>query len=115
MLAVADSNLARMAELWGSTKGSAAKTGNPADFERRVVIMQAYLRGWPYRIMSNTQDGADVNRRVLYLELTRPNCQKQVPVTMVRADGGAWLVNSIDLALVGSPGATCEEEAKPGT
>jgi len=34
--AVADSNIARMATLWGTEKGSAASTGQPPDYEKRL-------------------------------------------------------------------------------
>ena len=112
MQAVADSNLERMSGLWGSTRGPAARTKEPADYERRIVIMQAYLRDSPYRILSNLQDGATPARRILQVELQRDKCTKLVPFTVVRADDG-WLVNSIDLALLGSPGANCNPDAKP--
>ena len=74
--------------------------------------MQLYLRGSPYRSLSNAQDGSNTGRRVLQIELQRPNCAKLVPFTLVRADKGAWLVNSIDLAAVGSPGMACTEDEK---
>ena len=37
MKAVADSNLAAMAGLWGTAKGPAARTRQPSDYERRIV------------------------------------------------------------------------------
>lgn len=115
MQAVADSNLERMSSLWGSTKGPASRTKEPPDYERRIVIIQAYLRGAPYRILSNLQDGSNPGRRILQVEIQRDKCTKQVPFTVVRADGG-WLVNSIDLALLGSPGANCDpDKPDPGT
>jgi hypothetical protein len=43
MQAAADSNLTRMAQLWGTRAGSAAKTGQPPDYQRRIAIMQFYL------------------------------------------------------------------------
>jgi hypothetical protein len=109
MQAVTDSNLAKMAELWGSAKGPAARTKEPRDYQRRVVIMQAYLRGSPHRILSNVQEGTDPDRRVIQVELQRDNCAKLVPFQMIRA-GKQWLVNSIDLAILGSPGANCNPE-----
>ena len=112
MQAVADSNLERMSALWGSTRGPSSRTREPADYERRIVIIQAYLRDSPYRILSNLQDGANPARRVLQVELQRDKCTKLVPFTVVRSDAG-WLVNSIDLALLGSPGANCDPDAKP--
>jgi hypothetical protein len=114
MRAVADSNLAKMAELWGSAKGPAAKTKQPDDYERRIVVMQLYLRQSPYRILSNAQDGSNAARRILQVELQRKECAKLVPFTVVRAGTGAWLVNSIDLVAAGTPGANCKEDDKEG-
>jgi len=112
MRAVADSNLERMSSLWGSPGGPASRTREPADYERRIVIMQAYLRDSPFRILSNLQDGSNPARRILQVELQRDRCTKLVPFTVVRSSSG-WLVNSIDLALLGSPGANCDPDAKP--
>ncbi|HEU5051126.1 MAG TPA: hypothetical protein VFU00_12420 [Gemmatimonadales bacterium] len=111
MAAVADSNLAKMAELWGTAKGPAARTKQPDNYERRIVIMQAYLRNMPFRIMSNAQDGSNADRRVLQVELNRRDCPRLVPFILIRSERGEWLVNSIDLALLGSPGSTCDDPA----
>jgi hypothetical protein len=59
MKAVADSNLTSMANLWGTSRGPAAKTREPSDFERRVAVMQAYLSHDDYRILSDVPDGSD--------------------------------------------------------
>ncbi len=109
--AVADSNLAKMAELWGTAKGSAAQTGQPNDYERRIIIMQAYLRDRRHRLMSNAQEGSDPGRRIVQVEFRRGDCVKMVPFSMVRTESGDWLVNSIDLALLGAPGGNCDENA----
>ena len=112
MQAVADSNHAKMADLWGSAKGPAARTKEPADYERRIVVMQVYLRDSPYRILSNAQDGTNVARRVLQVEVKRDKCVKIVPFTAVLGSGNQWIITSIDLALLGSPGANCSEDDK---
>lgn len=114
MEAVADSNLAKMAELWGTAKGSAARTRQPNDFERRIVIMQAYLRDRRHRLMSNSQEGTDGNRRIVQVEFRRGDCVKMVPFTVIRSEPGDWIVNSIDLALLGAPGSNCDEGASEG-
>lgn len=111
MQAVADSNLVKMAELWGTAKGSAARTKEPSDYERRIVVMQAYLRNLPYRILSNTADGTRTDVRILQVGYTRDGCEAIVPVTVVQSPGG-WVVNSIDLSQVGSPG---RQSCKAGT
>jgi hypothetical protein len=45
MQAIADSNITRMTQLWGTAKGPAAETKKPDDYEKRMVITQLYLRG----------------------------------------------------------------------
>jgi hypothetical protein len=104
--AVADSNLDKMAQLWGTSKGPAASTRQPTDYQRRLVIMQAYLRGANYRIISNTDDGSSKDRRVLQVEMTRGGCDEIVPFTTTRA-GKTWLVTAIALDALGSPGRRC--------
>ncbi|HET9512341.1 MAG TPA: hypothetical protein VFO95_00315 [Gemmatimonadales bacterium] len=105
MRAVADSNLTRMAELWGSTSGSAAATGRPDDYQRRVAIMHAYLAHSKGRVVNETERTAD--RAVLMVEITRENCQKQVPFTLVRTSSGTWVIERIELGMLGSPGRPC--------
>jgi hypothetical protein len=114
MQAVADSNLTRMAELWGTSRGSAARTGQPSDYQRRVTIMHAYLRGATARVLGQVSRSSD--QVELSVEVIRSECRRQVPFTMVRGPGGAWLVNAIDLAAVGVPGAPCpsEQRVPPG-
>lgn len=108
--AVSDSNLTKMAQLWGSAKGPAATTREPADFERRVLIMQAFLRGAEYRIMSNDPAPDAPGQRILQVELKREHCDKMVPFTVLQA-GDSWLVNKVDLSAAGSPGRPCDASA----
>ena len=56
MQAVADSNVDKMAHLWGTASGPAAKTNQPPDYQRRVAIMQAYLRNDSFRITSDVPE-----------------------------------------------------------
>jgi hypothetical protein len=106
--AVADSNLDKMAELWGTSKGPAGTTRQPADYERRILVMQAYLHGADYRIISNARDGSSDDRRVLQVEMSRRGCDKIVPFTTTRSRKG-WVVSAIDLDMLGSPGRQCGE------
>lgn len=107
MRAVADSNLTKMAQLWGSAKGAAGTTREPADYERRITIMQAYLRGAQYRIMSNDADPSASGQRLLQVELKREHCEKVVPFSLIRT-GNTWLINRVDLGAAGSPGRPCD-------
>ncbi len=105
MRAVADSNVAKMAQLWGSAKGSAADTHEPANYPQRIIIIQAYLRDATYRILSNDADAT--GRHTLNVEIRRESCQKVVPFNVVKSPRG-WVVNQIDLSGLGSPGRACD-------
>lgn len=105
MRAVADSNLNEMANLWGTSSGSAGKTGQPSDYRRRIQIMHAYLRGSTAKVLGVREDQG--NKVVMTVELSRPDCRQQVPFTAVRRGQTEWLVEAIDLAVVGAPGTTC--------
>jgi hypothetical protein len=104
--AVSDSNLVQMGALWGTSKGPAASTGVPSDWQRRVAVMQLYLRGGEAKVLSEDTFGGD--RREVVVQLERPGCVKQVPFSMIRTKDGGWLVNSIDLNAAGNPANPCE-------
>jgi hypothetical protein len=109
MQAVADSNVAKMASLWGTSRGPASKTGQPPDYERRVAIMRAYLRNDSYRLTSDLPraDG----RRDVQVEIRRHTCTWSVPFVAIRTADGSWLVNQVDLAAAGNPARPCVEGA----
>jgi hypothetical protein len=109
MQAVKDSNLTKMASLWGTTNGPALKTHQPSDYERRIAIMQAYLRSDGFRITSDVAERP--NRRVLQVELQRQTCTWTVPFVTVSTGEGSWLVNSVDLTAAGNPARPCTEES----
>jgi hypothetical protein len=107
MQAVADSNVDKMASLWGTASGPASQTRQPPDYERRVAIMQAYLRNDSFRVTSDVEEAP--NRRALRVELKRQTCTWSVPFVSVKASNGSWLVNQVDLAAAGNPARPCIE------
>lgn len=107
MKAVADSNVGRMATLWGTSRGPASKTGQPPDYERRVAIMRAYLRNDSFRLIS---DVPETNaRRALQVEIRRQTCIWTIPFVAIMTADGSWLVNQVDLAAAGNPARPCAE------
>lgn len=98
MKAASDSNLTRMAELFGTDEGSAARTGNPPDFARRMVIMQAALSGISARAAGETPT-SERDHKLVTTEVIRGRCSVTVPVTAVRARDG-WLVRRFDLPAI---------------
>jgi hypothetical protein len=105
MQAVADSNLAKMATLWGTANGPASQTRQPPDYERRIAIMRAYLQNESYRITSDVADSP--GRRSLLVEIRRESCSWSVPFTAIKARDGSWVVNQIDLTTAGNPARPC--------
>ena len=114
MQAVKDSNLAQMASLWGNANGSAAKTRQPPDYERRIAIMQAYLRNQSFRITGDAPAN-EPNRRAVQVEIKRDTCTWTVPFTTVKALDGTWIVNQVDLAAAGNPARPCMEPSSADT
>ncbi|MEO8294765.1 MAG: hypothetical protein ABI613_04550 [Gemmatimonadota bacterium] len=102
-----DSNLTAMGEHWGTSRGSAASTGVPADYQKRMAIVQTYLSGIAFRVLSNEPRPGLPNERVIQVELTRPGCVNVVPFTMIRTSHDQWLVNEFDLEKVSRPGRAC--------
>jgi len=112
MQAVADSNITRMARFWGTSKGPAAITGQPADYRDRLVVAQAFLRRSPFRLVRTDMVPTQNDRRAVLVEFERTDsdgkqCTKQVPFTVLPAGKHGWIVVAIDLNQVGSPGRAC--------
>jgi len=113
MQAVADSSIVRMSNLWGTAKGPASKTGQPSDYEKRMQVTQAYLRGSPYKVLASEAFESDATRRKVVVELDRTQCVKTVPFVLVRVGDTGWIVNSVDLNAAGSPNRACEALPPP--
>ncbi len=105
MQAVSDSNLTRMAQLWGSTGGPAARTRQPPDWERRIAIMQAYLRNESHRLLPVVPSGSD-SKQDIQVEIRRQLCTWVIPFSVIKS-GDSWLVNQVDLTQAGNPARPC--------
>jgi hypothetical protein len=114
MQAVADSNLAKMASLWGSASGPAYKTHQPSDYERRIIIMQSYLRNDDSRIVSDTPEDNPTKHSV-QVEIRRSACTWTVPFIAIHLADGSWLVNQVDLVAAGNPARPCAPSAGDST
>ena len=113
MKAAADSNLTRMAQLWGSSRGPAAETNYPEGFERRLVVIQAYLRADSTKIVSDMPVTGDKSHRRLVVAIYRGGgCMKQVPATLAKVKE-AWIVTNVELAAAGNPARPCEQATQP--
>ncbi len=108
--AVSDSNLRTMATLWGTTAGPASRTGQPPDWERRVAVMQAYLRHDDFRIVTDVPETLPT-RHAVQAELRRSACTWVVPFVAIQLGDGGWIVNSVDIATAGNPARPCQQQA----
>jgi hypothetical protein len=115
MKAVADSNLTRMAELWGTSSGSAAETGKPTDYQRRIAVMYTFLKGSTAKVLAEVERSND--KSTLAVEVTRSDCHKRIPFTLEKTKNDRWMVTSIELGALGTPGRACapeDQQRKPG-
>jgi hypothetical protein len=112
--AVNDSNVSKMAALWGTTAGPASRTKQPPDWERRVAVMQAYLRHDDSRIAADTPESIPT-RHIVQAELRRSACTWMVPFVAIQLADGGWIVNSVDIATAGNPARPCESQAGDST
>lgn len=96
--AASDSNLTRMAQLFGTDKGSAQATGKPENYPKRMVIMQAMLRGTKVRALTEVATPRK-HHKVVTTEIAKGDCKVVLAVTAVQADHG-WLVREFDLPAV---------------
>lgn len=113
MRAAADSNMVRMGQLWGSSKGPAGVVGSPPDYERILVVIQAYIRGDSARVTSDVGVAGDDKRRRLGMTLYRGTCVRQIPMTMIKMGNGGWIVNNVDVASAGNPARPCDPNSEP--
>jgi hypothetical protein len=114
MRAVADSDLNAMAALWGTAKGPAAQTKQPADYERRIAVMQSYLSHDDSRILADSPEGS-VTRHVVQVQIRRQACTWTIPFTVIRLADGTWIINQVDLTSAGNPARGCAPSAQDST
>jgi hypothetical protein len=93
--AASDSNLVRMAELFGTDKGTLTRL-KVAGADKRMVITHAYLAGVKVRALSEVK-GAKPNERLVTTEISRGPCKVVLPVTAVESGKDGWLVRNLDL------------------
>ncbi len=106
--AAADSNVNAMADHWGTQRGPASRTGKPDDYQKRIMVIQAFLKGTVSRLVGTDPVPGQNNQRLVQVELTRGACVATVPFTMIRTGRGEWLVYQFNLEQVPSPSRSCE-------
>jgi hypothetical protein len=109
MAAVRANDLGRMGALWGSARGPASQWMNADVLHKRLSVIQRYLMHVGYRVVEGpvAPPGGDPQRRSFRIELQRQGCNAVLPVDLVRARGGVWLVSDVHLESAGNPAARC--------
>lgn len=111
MRALADSNLTRMAELWGTAKGPVFRT-KPKNYEKQIVIMQLFLHGATAQTLGEVPGEKSGTRTVTTL-LSHSGCTVTLPFTVAKANEG-WVVENFDLDRAGQVNHPCETSRRPG-
>ncbi len=108
--AVRTGSLRTMSELWGTSRGPAARSMNPTELEQRLTVMRIYLEHEQFEFLPEERFVAARGKQVVRVRLTRRGCAPVVPFTLVRYREG-WLVSEVDLAAAGNPQRSC---VRPG-
>lgn len=106
--AVRANDLPRLGTLWGTERGPAA-TWMPADeMRKRLSVIQSYLNHDGYRIVEGPLmvSGHDTER-TYRVELQRRGCNVIVPLDLVQAKSGEWLVVDAHLETLSNPVQAC--------
>lgn len=113
LAAAADSNITRMANVWGNANGPASVTGQPPKWEERLKVVQIYLRGGTWSLTEDKPEPGSANRHDVLMQFTRGDCVKTVPFVAVRSSRGGWLVESVDVTAAGNPITPCPAPGSP--
>jgi len=110
MAAVKANDLKRMAALWGTERGPAVDWMKAEEMNQRLAVIQKYLNHAGYRVVEGPLPvPAQDNQRSFRVELQRSNgCNVVLPIDLIRARSGSWLVLDVHLAVAGNPAAGCK-------
>jgi len=107
--AASDSNIAEMSQLFGTDKGSAYSTHQPADFQRKLEVMQIYLRNIQYTVGKIHPADNEPGKTIVDVIIDRKACSRTMPITTVLSAKDGWMVNSLDLNTAGNPSRPCRD------
>jgi hypothetical protein len=113
MTAVKANDLARMGALWGTARGPAAGRMKREELHMRLTVIQKYLDHVGYRVLEGPLDHpTNQALRTMRIELQRAGCNAVLPIDLVPARAGGWLVYDVHLENAGNPAARCAPGAR---
>jgi hypothetical protein len=110
MKAIADSNLTRVAQLFGNTKGPQSRT-HPKDYEKRIVLMQLFLRGGVTAQALGDVPSEKGKGRTVTTTLSHNRCRVTIPFDVVKVSEG-WIVSNFDLDRASQVTRPCEAKSE---
>ncbi len=112
LAAARDTNTALMANYWGGPDGPAGQTKKPADYEKRIDIMQRYLVNDSVSVVSIGKVSGSPDQVSVTVRIFRGNCRSLVPFT-AGPWKHLWLIQDIDLSAAGNPARKCDANGNP--
>ena len=114
--AVKANDLQRMGTLWGDRRGPVVGWMENTQLKKKLTVIQIYLAHDGYRVIDGPlpAPGRD-DERTFHVELQRKGCNVAIPIDLVRAKRGSWLVHDVHLESAGNPAVVCGEQAQSGT
>ena len=92
-------------------RGHHARTRQPPDYQRRIVVMQTYLSHDDFRILGDVPEGSEA-RHTVQVQIRRGACTWTIPFLVLQLADGSWIVNQMDLTAAGNPARPCESSAQ---
>jgi hypothetical protein len=112
LAAARDTNLIKMADLWGGPSGPAGQTKTPADYEKRVRIMQVYLVSDSAKVAGLGAVDGHPEQSMVTMQIYRGKCRNLVPFVL-----GKWkqlyLIQNVDVSAAGNPAKACDDNGNP--
>lgn len=110
MHAISDSNLTRVAQLFGNADGPVSRTHNPKNYEKRVMAMQLFLRRVDVKTLGDIPAEKGKGRTVT-TQLSHGSCRVTIPVDVVKVREG-WIVQNFDLDRASQINRPCEANSR---
>ena len=112
LAAARDTNVATMANLWGGSSGPAGQTKQPADYEKRIRIMQVYLVNDSAKVASLGPVDAHPDQTMVTMRIFRGKCTNLVPFVLGKWKDG-YLIQNLDVSAAGNPARPCDDNGNP--
>lgn len=108
MDAVKAEDLVTMGRLWGTRDGPLVRRIEPVEAQRRLRLMQIYLKHDSYTAVIDEGQAYANNDREMHYRVTvvRQACRPVIPFKLVRSRSG-WLIENVNLAEAGNPARPC--------